>query len=192
MDLSAVSHLILDRDGVLNVEAPNGGYVRSPEEWRWVEGALESLAALTAAGLRLSVATNQSGVGRGFMTTADLAAVHARMLADVERAGGHIDAVFTCCHAPGEGCDCRKPAPGLIEAAVAASGSGRRVALVVGDDVRDIEAARAAGVEAALVLTGKGQGAAARLGDGVLTFADLLALTRTLVGARQQGGTDKS
>jgi D-glycero-D-manno-heptose 1,7-bisphosphate phosphatase len=185
MNLAGVEHLVLDRDGVLNVEAPGGGYVRSPGEWRWIDGALESLAELTRAGLRITVATNQSGVGRGLMTSDDLAAVHAGMLADVERAGGRIDAVLTCCHAPGEGCDCRKPAPGLIKAAVEASGMRPELTLVVGDDVRDIEAARAAGVPAVLVLTGKGRAAVARLGDAAVpTYDDLRALTRALVSAR--------
>jgi len=74
----SVRHVILDRDGVLNHEAPEGSYVRSPEEFRWLPGALEGLALLRGAGLRLSVATNQAGVGRGVMSLAQLAAVHAR------------------------------------------------------------------------------------------------------------------
>jgi len=189
MNLAGVEHLVLDRDGVLNVEAPGGGYVRSPGEWRWIDGALEALAELTSAGLRVTVATNQSGVGRGLMTSDDLAAVHAGMLADVERAGGRIDSVLSCCHAPEEGCNCRKPAPGLIQAAVAGSGVRAEATLVVGDDVRDIEAARAAGVPAVLVLTGKGRAAASRLGDAVVPiYDDLRALVSALVSAREREG----
>jgi D-glycero-D-manno-heptose 1,7-bisphosphate phosphatase len=187
MNLAGVAHFILDRDGVLNVEAPGGGYIRSPDEWRWIEGALDALAMLESAGLRVTVATNQSGVGRGLMTIDDLAAVHAGMLADVTGAGGRIDAVLSCCHAPDEACDCRKPEPGLIRAAVEKSGIGPEATLVVGDDLRDIQAARAAGVPAALVLTGKGRSAAARLDTGMVpTFDSLYALATAIVSAGER------
>jgi D-glycero-D-manno-heptose 1,7-bisphosphate phosphatase len=176
-----VRHVILDRDGVLNEEAPARGYITRPEAWRWIPGSLEALALLGQAGLRVSVATNQSGVGRGLMSPADLEAVHERMLREATAAGGRIDALFTCPHAPDDGCDCRKPAPGLIRAAVAAAGVPESATLVVGDDTRDLEAARAAGVPAVLVLTGKGRGAAAALTPGAIpVYDDLLALARAL------------
>jgi D-glycero-D-manno-heptose 1,7-bisphosphate phosphatase len=182
--LTRVRHVILDRDGVLNEEAPDRGYIRSPDEWRWIPGALEGLAMLSRAGVRVSIATNQSGVGRGIMSEADLARVHEQMNRDVQRAGGSIDAVFACMHAPDAGCACRKPAPGLIEAAIDASGIARENALVVGDDMRDLEAARAAGVPAVLVLTGKGKATAARVeaadGPQVSTYNDLAAFARQL------------
>ena len=137
---------------------------------------------LNRAGVRVSVATNQSGVGRGLMTPADLDVIHDRMLDDTARAGGQIAQVYACPHAPDDGCQCRKPAPGLIRQAVDESGIGPDATLVVGDDLRDIEAARAAGVEAALVLTGKGRSAAARLPPGeVAVYDDLRTLTRHLL-----------
>jgi D-glycero-D-manno-heptose 1,7-bisphosphate phosphatase len=176
-----VRHVILDRDGVLNEEAPAGGYVTGPGTWRWLPGSLQALALFVRAGIRVSVATNQSGVGRGLMTMNDLEAVHARMLREAEAAGGRIDAVFACPHAPGVGCECRKPAPGLIRAAIAASGVPVEQTLAVGDDVRDLEAARAAGVAAALVLTGKGRAAAATLPPvEIPVYADLHSLARAL------------
>lgn len=176
-----VRHLILDRDGVLNEEAPARGYVTRPEAWRWIPGALEALASFARAGVRVTVATNQSGVGRGLMTQRDLDEVHARMLREARVAGGRIDALFTCPHAPDEGCPCRKPAPGLIEAAVAASGVPVAETLAVGDDGRDLEAARGAGVPAALVLTGKGRAALATLSwPDVPVYDDLMALARAL------------
>lgn len=156
-------HLILDRDGVLNEEAPNRGYVTSPQQWRWIPGALVAIAMLHRSGVRLTVATNQSGVGRGYMTDADLAGVHARMLDDVAAAGGCIAAVYVCPHAPGAGCECRKPAPGLLQRAVTESGIPVCETLAVGDDLRDLDAARAAGIAAVLVLTGKGRDVAAHL-----------------------------
>ena len=185
------SHLILDRDGVLNEEAPARGYITNPEAWRWIPGSLDALGLLARAGCRVSIATNQSGVGRGIMTLQDLAAVHARMTGDASAAGGRIDAVFACVHAPDAGCDCRKPAPGLIRAALEASGTAKAQALVVGDDRRDIEAARSAGVAAALVLTGKGRAAAAALSqEGVPVYDDLHALARALIADRAADGSD--
>lgn len=178
-------HLILDRDGVLNREAPDGGYVTTPEGWEWLPGAREGLTLLTKAGIRISVATNQSGVGRGKMSLADVEAVHERMVREARVAGARIDAIFICPHAPEAGCDCRKPAPGLIEQAVAASGVPPAETLAVGDDVRDLEAAAAAGVPAALVLTGKGR-RAARAAGKVPVFEDLRELSAALVAGRQQ------
>jgi D-glycero-D-manno-heptose 1,7-bisphosphate phosphatase len=184
-------HLILDRDGVLNEEAPASGYIRRPEDWRWIPGALEALALLARAGYRLSIATNQSGVGRGLMTAQDLEAVHARMTREASDAGARIDAVFACMHAPDDGCDCRKPAPGLIVAAVSASGMPGSAALVVGDDRRDIEAARNAGVPAVLLRTGKGRHSAAALSrEGVPVYDDLHALARTLMADRAAEESD--
>jgi D-glycero-D-manno-heptose 1,7-bisphosphate phosphatase len=178
-------HVILDRDGVLNREAPAGGYILHPDDFHWLPRALQALSLLHKAGLRLTVATNQSAIGRGLMGHAELAAIHRRMLRDAAAVEGDLDAVFYCPHAPDEGCDCRKPAPGLIRQAVEASGISRAETLVVGDDVRDLEAAAAAGVSAALVLTGKGRQAQmhlARLGMTVSVYKDLLAAAHDLVG----------
>ena len=156
MTTMAVRHVILDRDGVLNEEAPGGGYIRDPGMWRWLPGALEGLSTLNRIGMRISIATNQSGIGRGLMTEQDLERVHQRMKDDAAAAGVKLEHLFVCMHAPEHGCTCRKPAPGLIERAVRTSNIPREQTLVVGDDVRDLEAARAAGVRAVLVMTGKG------------------------------------
>jgi D-glycero-D-manno-heptose 1,7-bisphosphate phosphatase len=179
----SIRHVILDRDGVLNYEAPEGSYVCEPAEFRWLPGALEGLALLHGAGLRLSVATNQAGVGRGVMSLEQLAAVHARMQAEAAAHGGALDAVLYCPHAPEEHCSCRKPAPGLIAAAVAHSGIPAQESIVVGDDQRDLEAARLAGVAAALVRTGKGRRTEAATGDAVVAvYDDLPQLARAILG----------
>jgi D-glycero-D-manno-heptose 1,7-bisphosphate phosphatase len=176
-----VRHLIVDRDGVLNVEALESRYVTAPDEWHWIPGSLEALAIIASADIRVSIATNQSGVGRGLMTPEDLDAVHAHMMRESEFAGGHVDALFVCTHAPAARCNCRKPAPGLIQAAVASSGIPATQTLAVGDDLRDVEAARAAGIAAALVLTGKGRSAARlRTGHTFAVFDDLVSLARAL------------
>ena len=178
-------HVILDRDGVLNYEAPEGGYVREPSQFRWLPGALAGLALLRRAGLRLSVATNQAGVGRGLMSLAQLAAVHERMQTDAAAHGAALDAVLYCPHAPEEQCACRKPAPGLIQAAVARSGIAASDSIVVGDDRRDLEAAERAGVAAALVRTGKGRRTEALLGNAAVpAYDDLHELARAILAAR--------
>ena len=182
-------HVILDRDGVLNYEAPEGSYVRDPAEFRWLPGALEGLALLRRAGVRLSVATNQAGVGRGLMSLAQLAAVHERMQTEAAAHGGALDAVLYCPHAPEEQCSCRKPAPGLIQAAVARSGIAARDSIVVGDDRRDLEAAERAGVAAALVRTGKGRHTEALLGNAAVpAYDDLRELAVAILSAHPDTG----
>jgi D-glycero-D-manno-heptose 1,7-bisphosphate phosphatase len=110
------------------------------------------------------------------------------MTSDAMAAGGRIAAIFACTHAPGEGCACRKPAPGLILAAVAASNVDPADTLVVGDDLRDVQAARAAHVPAALVLTGKGRAAFQRLPDrGTEVYDDLRALVDEILIGRHRG-----
>jgi len=179
----AFRHVILDRDGVLNRESEQGGYVREPAEFHWLPGALEGLAVLRRAGLRISVATNQAGVGRGLMTLAQLSAVHAHMQAQASAHGGALDAVLVCPHAPEDACACRKPAPGLIEAAIARSGIPAGESVLVGDDARDLEAARRAGIAAMLVRTGKGRQTEALLSNPAVTaYDDLLQLANAIAG----------
>jgi D-glycero-D-manno-heptose 1,7-bisphosphate phosphatase len=172
-------HVILDRDGVLNREG--AGFVIEPSQFEWLPGALEALALMRRAGLRLTVATNQSGVGRGLMSLEQLGAVHERMLHEARAHGGELDALLVCPHAPDERCRCRKPAPGLIQDAVARSGIAAAETLVVGDAQRDLQAATRAGVSAALVRTGKGRRTEAELsGNAVPAYDDLLALATAL------------
>jgi len=149
-------HLILDRDGTLNHEAP-GGYVLEPEQWLWLPGVAEALARLTARGYRLSVATNQSCVGRGLVTPSMLDRIHGRMRDEAARLGATITAVYCCPHVPADGCGCRKPSPGLVEQAISRSGIPREETVLIGDSARDLQAAWAAGVTPWLVRTGKGR-----------------------------------
>ena len=175
-------HVIFDRDGVLNVERSDGGYIEDWSQWRWTPGALEGLGMLGAAGVHLSIATNQAGVGRGLISRETLDAIHRHMLDEAAQAGAVIQQVFVCPHAPEDGCACRKPAPGLLLSAINAAGIPANATIVVGDDLRDLEAARAAGVAAVLVRTGKGrlaEAAAARA--GVRVFDDLRAFASAFV-----------
>jgi D-glycero-D-manno-heptose 1,7-bisphosphate phosphatase len=177
-----IRHLILDRDGVLNQEAPDRGYILRPNDFKWLPGSLQALVSLSELGLQISIATNQSAIGRGLMTPQDLDQVLAAMLDQARAAGARIAGVFVCMHAPEARCDCRKPAPGLLLSALQDSGIPAAQTLLVGDDVRDVEAARAAGIAAALVRTGKGRRAAALLlerGEVLPVFDDLAQLARS-------------
>ena len=146
--------VILDRDGTINADSAD--FIKTPEEWRPLPGALEAIARLNHAGWHVVVATNQSGLGRGLFDVAALNAMHAKMHKLLAAAGGKIDAVFYCPHTPDDLCQCRKPAPGLFEQI------GERYVVnladvpAVGDAPRDAKGAVAAGCEPHLVLTGKG------------------------------------
>jgi D-glycero-D-manno-heptose 1,7-bisphosphate phosphatase len=180
-----IHHVILDRDGVLNREAPDGGWIHSAQDWVWEEGAVDGLRLLSDAGIRLSVATNQSGVGRGFFPSEAVAEVHDHMIREAARLGARVDAVFLCPHAPEDGCDCRKPAPGLLLSAVEASGVPIAETVAIGDAPRDIEAARGAGVRAMLVRTGKGRATEAQLGGTeVPVYDDLRSAALAIVRER--------
>ncbi|MEU4774277.1 HAD-IIIA family hydrolase [Micromonospora sp. NPDC023644] len=138
--------MLLDRDGTLIEDVPYNG---DPDKVRPVPGARAALDRLRAAGLRLAVVTNQSGLARGLFTEAQMRAVHAR----VERLLGPFDAWLVCPHDDGDGCGCRKPAPGLVHAAARELGTVPSRCVLVGDIGRDMTAASAAGASGILVPT---------------------------------------
>jgi D-glycero-D-manno-heptose 1,7-bisphosphate phosphatase len=187
-----INHVILDRDGVINREAEEGRCISRPDDFHWIPGALEGIASMRAWGLRISVATNQSGVGRGQMTLAELEAVHVRMCSEAAAAGAKLDALFFCPHLPEANCRCRKPASGMIQAAVAVSRIPPVETLMVGDDQRDLDAARHAGVAAVLVRTGKGRRTEIKMREpAVLVFDDLGAIARALIAGTSFHGEAK-
>ena len=183
-----IRHVILDRDGVLNREAADDYWVHRAEDWVWESGALAGLRLLSDAGLHISVVTNQSGVGRGVFPAADVDAVHRHMLAEAREHGCRIDEVFVCPHAPSDNCRCRKPAPGLLEQAIETSGIAAGETVLVGDALRDLEAAEAAGVAAVLVRTGKGRATEAQLdGSDYDVYDDLADAVRAILNDSGQG-----
>ena len=141
--------VLLDRDGVINDHALD--YVTSWEQFRLMPDALEALRRLHQAGWLVLVATNQSAVGRGMMTEAELEGIHSRMLALVEQGGGRIERVFCCPHGPDEGCSCRKPKPGLLLEAARECDLDLASCYLVGDSARDIAAGQAVGSTTILV-----------------------------------------
>lgn len=175
--------VILDRDGVINEE--RGDFIRSADQWRPLPGSLEAIARLCRTGIPVAVATNQSGVGRGLMSAGELAAVHDRLRRAVREAGGELAGVFFCPHAPPEGCGCRKPLPGLLLQIEAELGLAVAGEYMVGDSLRDLQAARAAGALPALVRTGFGRATERQLdpGSDVPVFDDLAAFAGWLLEA---------
>lgn len=143
--------ILIDRDGVLNEKAPRAQYITRPEEFRFLPGVLEALRRLNEADYKIILVSNQAGINRGAMTEDDLATVHRKMMAEIEAAGGRVDAIYHCPHDWDEGCDCRKPKPGMLHQAQREWHLDLTRTLFVGDDERDGEAAEAAGCPFELV-----------------------------------------
>jgi D-glycero-D-manno-heptose 1,7-bisphosphate phosphatase len=173
--------VLIDRDGVINRDSDE--YIKRVEEWVPLPGSLEAIAALTQAGFAIAVITNQSGVGRGLFSEETLEEIHAAMRRAVEAAGGRISGIFYCPHRPDEGCDCRKPQPGLLRRAAAALGTELAGVAFIGDKRSDVEAARAVGARPVLVGPGTAS-AETRAGadaDAVEHYPDLAAAARQLI-----------
>jgi D-glycero-D-manno-heptose 1,7-bisphosphate phosphatase len=147
--------VILDRDGTINIDSDQ--HIKSPAEWKPIKGSLEAIARLTQDGWRIVVATNQSGIGRGLFDMATLNAIHDTMHRAVHQAGGRIDAIFFCPHAGDSSCECRKPKPGMLLEIARRMNVELEGVPMVGDSLRDLQAAAAAGAKPVLVLTGKGR-----------------------------------
>jgi len=147
--------VILDRDGVLNQDSD--AYVKSVDEWIPLPRSAQAVARLNAAGYSVAVATNQSGLARGYFAQTDLEAMHQKMTALAREHGGQFAHIAFCPHGPDDHCDCRKPLPGLIHQIEQALNTSAEGAWMVGDSIRDLEAGAAAGCKTALVRTGKGE-----------------------------------
>lgn len=167
-----IANLILDRDGTIIVDKH---YLADPAGVELIPGAGEALAGLCRAGVRLFVATNQSGIGRGYYGEADYRAVQARMCELLARAGASLCAAAFCPHAPQEGCGCRKPAPGMWDLLAGEHGLDPAATAMVGDKSADVRFGRRAGLALTiLVLTGKGREHAGLLGLPLPTGDTLL------------------
>jgi histidinol-phosphate phosphatase family protein len=139
--------VFLDRDGTVIEDV---GYPSDPDEVRLIAGAAEGIRLLRKSGLATVIISNQSGVGRGLFTMTDLERVHARTSELLSEAGAELDGAYYCPHAPDAGCDCRKPATGLIERARRELGISHRGCIFIGDKASDVEAGAAAGCETVL------------------------------------------
>lgn len=147
--------VILDRDGVINYDSPN--YIKSPEEWQALPGSLEAISLLNKAGIKVAIATNQSGIFRELFSEEILNSIHQKLKDQLTELNGHIDAIFYCPHNPNNTCDCRKPKPGLLQQALERFNILPGDACFVGDSYKDIQAAQIAGCQPILVETGNGK-----------------------------------
>lgn len=173
--------IVLDRDGVINQDS--AAFIKNPDEWRPIAGSLNAIARLNQAGFHVIVATNQSGISRGLLDMTALNAIHDKMHKALAQAGAHVDAIFYCPHAETDACNCRKPKPGMLEDIAHRLNTPLNDVPMVGDSLRDLQAAKEAHAVPLLVLTGKGK---KTLRDGGLpvgtrVFADLAAAVDTLV-----------
>jgi len=153
--LARTSCIILDRDGVINHDSDD--YIKSPEEWQPIAGSLEAIARLCEANIKVLVATNQSGIARGLYDEATLARIHDKMNQLIAEQGGQLAGIFYCPHGPDDGCDCRKPLPGLLHQISSELAINPTNVPFIGDSVRDLVAAEAAGCQPVLVRSGKGE-----------------------------------
>lgn len=178
--------VILDRDGVINEDSD--AYIKSVGEWRPLPGSIDAIARLSAAGHRVAVATNQSGLARGIVPLDELERMHALLNELVIAAGGELAGIFYCPHHPDDGCGCRKPGVGLIEAVERELGESARGAWLIGDSLGDLQAAVTKACVPVLVATGKGERTRAQLDapgapavPGLRHYADLASAADALL-----------
>lgn len=180
--------VILDRDGVINQDSD--AYVKSLDEWIPYPTAIEAIARLSRAGWTVAVATNQSGIARGYYDETVLASMHERLRDLVSRAGGEIAHIAHCPHGPDDGCDCRKPLTGLLGQVRDALGlESLEGSWMVGDSLRDLQAGEPMGCRPVLVRTGKGRRTEAK-GEGLdqtRIFDDLAAFVAWLLAEEGHG-----
>ena len=174
--------VILDRDGVINEDS--GDFVKSVSEWKPIPGSLEAIARLCHAGYRVCVASNQSGIGRGIFDYDALFAIHDKLQRGLADLGGRIDAIAYAPEHPDHATEMRKPNPGMLLDIGKRLGVAPSRVHAVGDSIRDVDAALAAGCQAVLVRTGYGREAEQELGarrERVAVYNDLAAFSAALI-----------
>jgi D-glycero-D-manno-heptose 1,7-bisphosphate phosphatase len=177
--------VLMDRDGVINKDRHD--YVKSWSEFEFLPGSLDALKLLTLHGYHTILITNQSVINRGMVTATGLREIHNKMRGSVAQHGGSIEAIYYCPHVPEDGCNCRKPEPGLICSAQADYGMDISRTCMIGDSLKDIRCARRAGCGSAiLVRTGHGKEAESLCRDAGIEAEhvadDLMAAVKWLLG----------
>ncbi len=151
-----ITTVFLDRDGVINVDSPE--YIKNPEEFNFIENSLQAFKLLNDNALKIIVITNQAMIGRNISTEASLKAIFEKMEKGIRKAGGDILDIVYCPHHPDDGCDCRKPKPGMILSAAEKHGIDLTASVMIGDSAKDIECGKTAGCGMTiLVETGNGK-----------------------------------
>ena len=174
--------VFLDRDGLICKDVH---HMRSPEQFGLLPGAAEGIKLLNELGLKVIIATNQSGIARGYFTEANLERIHERMLKELAERGARIDAIYFCPHHPDENCPCRKPRIGMLEQAAEDFGLDLSQCFIVGDKKLDVEAGRNAGCPSVLVPGPETETEAEAKADHVVSGLDRAAkLIKSLIGGR--------
>ncbi len=173
--------VFLDRDGTINVKAPDGQYVTSPADVSLIPGAATAIAELNAAAIRVVLVTNQRWLSGPARDLAGYARVHARLEELLAARGAHFDAAYYCPHAAGS-CDCRKPGPGMLQRAAAELGFSVAAAVMIGDSDSDVAAGRAAGTATILLRSGRHDGR----GDADFVVSDLAEAVRLILSHHRQ------
>ncbi|MDR2726836.1 MAG: D-glycero-beta-D-manno-heptose 1,7-bisphosphate 7-phosphatase [Deltaproteobacteria bacterium] len=179
--MTAPWYVLLDRDGTI---IEDRHYLADPDGVTLLPGAVAGLGRLAQAGYRLAIVTNQSGIGRGLFDLDAMHRVHERLAVLLARHDIHLDGIFFCPHAPEEGCDCRKPLPGLFGQAARSLGVRPERACIVGDKEADVDLGRNVGARTLLVRTGHGRDAEARAGNKADAVVDDLAAAADWILAR--------
>ena len=177
--------VVLDRDGVINYDSDE--YIKSPSEWHPIPGSLQAIADFCAAGYEVFVVTNQSGLARGLFTLATLEAINERMRVAVETHGGSLAGIYYCPHAPNDGCECRKPKPGLLRQIESEHGLSLSGQVFVGDKCSDVQAAMAVNARPIIVRTGHGERTLADCpAPAPAAFDNLAAVAEAILRSEEQ------
>jgi len=147
--------IILDRDGVINEDSAD--FIKSADEWQPIPGSLRAIAKLNKAGYTIVIATNQSGIGRGYFSVEALDAMHTKMQQELAELGGTIDRIYFCPHTPDDNCDCRKPKAEMFRKIMRDYDIDLHGVINVGDSLRDLQVGEIFFCRNMLVLTGKGK-----------------------------------
>lgn len=172
--------IFLDRDGTLNIDK---GYVYRIEDWEWIPGAIDAIAALKKAGFLVIVITNQAGIARGYYNETDMTNLHNKINKELKEYGATIDEFYHCPHHPefGAACNCRKPMPGLIYEASHDFDIDLTRSWLIGDKASDIQAGCTADVKSILVLTGYGNKECDLLAGNDICVTDIAVASRYII-----------
>lgn len=184
-----MQYVILDRDGVINFDSAQ--YIKSPEEWVPIPGSLSAIAQLNHYGFKVLIATNQSGIARGYYDESILANIHAKLIGELAAHGGKVEEIFYCPHRPEDECACRKPKPGMLYQMRHKYAIDFAQTFFVGDSLIDIEAAQKTGCLPLLVLTGNGKRALEQYPQlsHVQTFPNLALAAQYIIATKHEKTT---
>lgn len=180
LKLKNIKMVILDRDGVINFDSKD--YIKSPQEWRAIPGSLNAIATIKKLGIKIAIATNQSGIGRKYFSLETLNEIHTKMIIELKKLGTDIDVINFCPHLPTSKCSCRKPEPQLLLKAIQKFNIKPENTIMVGDSYKDMLASQNAKCHAALVKTGNGIETMKKIksSDNILIFENLAEFTKKL------------